>query len=180
MLAKQAAVLPLENAEEYTAFAEQLWTELQPVGLVEGELVDQVIAGMWRRRRLGRMETGILTTQYFTILTEGERGLHREYNDVVSTRADHAEAETAMLGQAYIRGMHALSNLSRYETTVGRGLQRALQELERLQRARQGEQVRTTLASEETSEPASPDTTAEETEPRSELARVLFRKQEPG
>src|SRR5262245_59689854 len=88
ILAKQAAVLPLENAAEYTAFAEQLRVELQPVGLVEGELVDQIIACMWRLRRLGRMETGILVTQYFTILTEEEQGLHREYNDVVSARAD--------------------------------------------------------------------------------------------
>jgi hypothetical protein len=172
-------VLPLENAAEYTAFAEQLRAELRPVGPVEGELVDQIIAGMWRRRRLSLIETGILTTQYFTILTEEDQGLHREYNDVVSARADGAEAETAMLGQTYIRAMQALSNLSRYDTSVGRNLQRALQELEHLQRARQGEHVGTPPASEETSEPAHTDTTVAETdEPMAERAEFPLGKQE--
>src|SRR5262249_13635439 len=159
--------------------AEQVRAELKPVGLVEGELVDQIIAGMWRRRRLGLIETGILTTQYFTILTEEEQGLHREYNDVVRARADGAEAETAMLGQTYIRGMHALSNLSGYDTSVGRNLQRALQELGRLQRARQGEHVRSPLTSEETSEPTHRDTTVPETdEPMAERAESPLGKQE--
>jgi hypothetical protein len=172
-------VLPLENAAEYTAFAEQLRAELRPVGPVEGELVDQIIVCMWRRRRLSLIETGILTTQYFTILTEEEQGLHREYNDVVSARADGAEAETAMLGQTYIRGMHALSNLSRYDTSVGRNLQRALQELERLQRSRQAEHVRAPLASEETSEPAHTDTSAAETDdPLAKFAECLLGEQE--
>ena len=49
------------------------------------------------------------------------------------------EAETATLGRTFIRdadGANAFSKLSCYETTVERGLYKALHELQRLQAAR--------------------------------------------
>ena len=49
------------------------------------------------------------------------------------------EAETATLGRTYARdanGANVFSKLSRYETTIERGLYKALHELQRLQAAR--------------------------------------------
>ena len=49
------------------------------------------------------------------------------------------EAETATLGRTFARdanGVNAFSKLSRYETTIARGLYKALHELQRLQAAR--------------------------------------------
>jgi len=163
LLAKHAVVLPMESAEEYTTFAESLRAELKPVGLLEGERVDQIIACLWRQRRLGRMEAGILTAGYFTILADEARGVNHAYDQVARSR-DRAEVESAMIGRVYVKGQFARSNLLRYETTVGRSLQRAVDELERLQRARQGDHIRTPRASQETSERASPDVTTEETD----------------
>jgi hypothetical protein len=57
-----------------------------------------------------------------------------------------AEEDTPTLGQAFIRGVEALSKLSRYETSFERRYYQALHELERLQRKRQGEHVPAPLA----------------------------------
>ena len=60
--------------------------------------------------------------------------------------------------------MVALSNLSRYETALGRSLQRTVDELKRLQRGRQAEHVQTPLASEETHELEHTSSAPEETD----------------
>ena len=101
MTATHTVVLPMESAEEYTTFAESVRAELKPVGLLEGELVDQIIACLWRRRRMSRMEAGILASEYFKILTEEQLGVHRAYDQITSSRADRAEVETAMVGRTY-------------------------------------------------------------------------------
>ena len=54
------------------------------------------------------------------------------------------EAETATLGRTFARdanGANASSKLSRYETTIERGLYKALHELQLLQAARHGGSV---------------------------------------
>ena len=55
---------------------------------------------------------------------------------------DVRDSDASMLGLAFIRdgnGANAFSKLSRYETTIERGLYKALHELQRLQAARHDE-----------------------------------------
>jgi hypothetical protein len=164
LAATDVVVLPLENADQYTEFADAARIELQPVGVIEGVLVDQIIAGLWRWRRAGRLETGVLATKYRTIATEeeAEQALQRGYTEIVGVPAEDAEADTTRVGQAYLRSMLALSTLSRYETTISRSVQRAWRELKRLQRARQDQDVQAPLALEQAGEPVSTDTNADE------------------
>jgi hypothetical protein len=71
-------------------------------------LVDRITSLLWRLRRLGQVEAGIFP-------------------------------DTSTLGLAFLRdgnGANAFSKLSRYETTIERGLYKALHELQRLQAAR--------------------------------------------
>jgi hypothetical protein len=144
---------------------ERLRAELQPVGELESLLVDRIVAAHWRRRRLGRVEAGIFAFELYgellnrarqeaktytrtehpddeflaqllsiTIITDEEK--HREAMDKARKFESIRDAETATLGQSFIRdakGANAFSKLSRYQTAIERSLFKALHELQRLQ-----------------------------------------------
>jgi hypothetical protein len=77
--------------------------------------VDRITSLLWRLRRLARVEAGVF--------------LQESYGDV-------RDSDASTLGLAFIRdgnGANAFSKLSRYETTMERGLYKALHELQRLQ-----------------------------------------------
>jgi hypothetical protein len=52
-------LVPGEDEAALKELSEHLRDELQPVGELEGLLVERVIAAAWRLRRLGRVEAGI-------------------------------------------------------------------------------------------------------------------------
>jgi hypothetical protein len=108
-------LLPGEEEEALGELAEHLRAELQPVGELESLLVDRITSLFWRLRRLERVEAGIFV-----------RGSYGVVGDL----------DTSTLGLAFIRdgnGANAFFKLSRYETTIERGLYKALHELQRLQ-----------------------------------------------
>jgi len=53
-------LIPGEDEEEFTQLREQLFEQFQPEGPLEAQLVDDILAGLWRKRRLVRAEAGIL------------------------------------------------------------------------------------------------------------------------
>jgi len=72
-----------------------------------------------------------------TTITDQEK--HQEALSKAKEMKAIQDAETATLGRTFIRdadGANAFSKLSRYETTIERGLYRALDEFQRLQVAR--------------------------------------------
>jgi hypothetical protein len=100
--------------------SEHLHSQLQPVGELESLLVERIIAAAWRLRRVLTVEAEIYEEERSNRYTREEYGL----------------------GMAFIRdanGANAFSKLSRYETTIERGLYKALHELQRLQAARRAE-----------------------------------------
>jgi hypothetical protein len=108
-------ILPAEDEEALRELTEGLRAELQPVGELEGLLVDRITSLLWRLRRLARVEAGVF--------------LQESYGDV-------RDSDASTLGLAFIRdgnGANAFSKLSRYETTMERGFYKALHELQRLQ-----------------------------------------------
>ena len=157
--------MPGEDEAALKELSEHLRDELQPNGELEGSLVERVVAADWRLRCLGRVEAGIFAGERFEELAErAERearayespsfyvdplkDLNTEISDVETHREalsraqqmrSEQEAETATLGRTYARdanGANVFSKLSRYETTIERGLYKALHELQRLQAAR--------------------------------------------
>jgi hypothetical protein len=58
-LLSEEILLPGEDEEALRELAEGLRAELQPVGELEGLLVDRITSLLWRLRRLGRVEAGI-------------------------------------------------------------------------------------------------------------------------
>jgi hypothetical protein len=58
-LTAQAAVLPDEDEEAFTRFANDLLAELQPIGTKECLLADQIVNLAWRLRRASLVEVGL-------------------------------------------------------------------------------------------------------------------------
>ena len=168
-LLSQEVLLPGEDEAALRELGERVRAELQPVGQLEGLLVDRIIAAHWRLRRLGRVEAGIFIWEHYEELFEQAQEEARTYeadrqltelaNLVGTTTADELkrnealsrahemkakqqDVETAALGRTFIRDANeanAFSKLSRYEATLERSLYRALHELQRFQAARRAE-----------------------------------------
>ena len=168
-LLSRETLLAGEDEEALRELGERLRDELQPVGELENFLVDRIVACLWRLRRLGRVEAGIFAWELYGELAERahqEARAHartsfdrlqenmnsrtmildeRKHKQALSKAQEmdaKREAETATLGQTFIRdanGANAFSKLSRYETAIERSLYKALHELQRLQAARRAD-----------------------------------------
>jgi hypothetical protein len=162
-LLSRDVLLPGEDEDALMELGEHVWDELQPVGALESLLVNRIISSTWRLQRLGRVEAGIFVWELYGEMADRARKEADTYTsdlmDAVLTRdititdedkhrealskAEEMEAmqdaETATLGQTFIRDAskaNAFSKLSRYETTIERSLFKALHELQRLQAVR--------------------------------------------
>jgi len=124
-------------------------------------LAERVVVNAWRLRRVYRLESGTLMYQMLTAQAEqarseaddSERGIRvlatpydrKAYDKAmeVAERADR-QRDSYQVAAGLVRdanGTNALSKLSRHETTLERGMYRALHELQRLQAARAGQVV---------------------------------------
>ena len=162
-LLSKEILLPGEDEEALRELAERLRAELQPVGELETLLVGRITSLLWRLRRLERVEAGMFIWELYEELAEraerearaqestmGEmlvaahtsvtdKRKHRQALEKAEEMRVKQDAETATLGRTFVRDAdktNAFSKLSRYETTIERGLYRALHELQRLQAAR--------------------------------------------
>jgi hypothetical protein len=104
-------VLPNEQRSAFTKLTTALRDELQPLGELEELLVDRLIAGTWRLRRLYKVEAGLYQVRD---LDTRPAGLASQFSRDCNNAG-------------------AFEKLSRYESALERNLHRALQELERLQ-----------------------------------------------
>ena len=59
-LLSQGVLLPGEDETALTELGEHLWAELQPVGELESLLMEQIIAAVWRLRRLSGLRPASL------------------------------------------------------------------------------------------------------------------------
>ena len=100
-----------ESEADLVAFGKRLRAQLAPVGELEFLLADRIVSSAWRLRRALAVEAALF--------------------DKEETPA------RAFAGYA----AQKMAILSRYESTLERGLFKALHELQRLQAARQGEAV---------------------------------------
>src|SRR5919199_3455184 len=72
-LLSQEVLLPGEDADAFAQLGERLKGELQPVGELEGLLVERITAAYWRLRRLGQVEAGIFAFEHYGELVERAR-----------------------------------------------------------------------------------------------------------
>ena len=116
-----------EDRDELRALCERMVAEWQPEGELEEQLVGQIVAALWRLRRLHRVEAGIF---------------NHELTSASSNMFLASPNEATLLGRSFIRddnGANAFLKLSRYEIPIQGSLYKALHELQRLQAARRAE-----------------------------------------
>jgi hypothetical protein len=89
-LLSEEILLPGEDEEALRELAEGLRAELQPVGELEGLLVDRITSLLWRLRRLGRLEAGVF---------------------IQESCGDVGDSDTSTLGLSFIRDGNGANGL---------------------------------------------------------------------
>jgi hypothetical protein len=165
-LLSREVLLPGEDDTDLSELAGNLRAQLAPVGFLEGLFVDRIIAALWRLHRLIQVETGLFAFRHYQALADRARVEAQRYtrtegginallaslNDERTVVTDEAQHEAALqqvreaealrvgvvpsLGRAFAADNAIFAMLSRYETSIERGLFRALHELQSLQAAR--------------------------------------------
>ena len=110
-----------------------LHRDLAPVGALEEMMVEKVAVCPWRQKRALRCEAGLVRREFVGPGRELEDLLQRMPGTNPDRAATH-EHLSLPLGPK-------LDRILRYETTIQRQLAYAINQLERLQRARKGEHV---------------------------------------
>ena len=101
-----------ESEADLVGFGKRLRAQLAPVGELELLLADRIVSSAWRLRRALAVEASLFDKE-----------------------------DTPDRAFSGIWALEKMTILSRYESTLERGLFKALHELQRLQAARQGEAV---------------------------------------
>ena len=139
ILASALLITEGEGAEDRAQFEELLsgiHRDRRPVGTLEGMLTEKVAVCWWRMKRVLRCEAGLV-----------ERGFisdpSRQIEESLSRKMGLGpKAELVMIRNHLSLPLGAeLDRMLRYETTIQRQLVHAINQLERLQRIRKGENV---------------------------------------
>lgn len=121
-----------EDAQEFELFYADLVEDLDPIGILEEMQVERVSICWWRQKRVLQAEAGRISKAF---AEADPRFLFADLqplsNPALATLRDHLRVP---LGKE-------LDCLLRYESSIQRQLNNALNQLERLQRSRKGEHV---------------------------------------
>jgi hypothetical protein len=124
-LYSKGVVIAKESSEQYQEMLDAYIQQFQPNGLVEFDLVEEMVAAKWRQRRLWSIETDLIEDQ---ILIQTEK-LDKKYSDYdPHCPLSYAYAALAESG--------SLPFLTRNESRLERAYSRALKFLLELQRLR--------------------------------------------
>jgi len=124
--AAKSVVLPTESSHEFQALLRSYVVQFDPRGGVEQELVQTMVAARWRLRRIGNIETALLSTE----LVRRAEDIDEEFENMKNVdRLAWIFEKLADHGQA-------LSLVVRYEGALNRSYDRAFKQLHILQSTR--------------------------------------------
>jgi hypothetical protein len=127
-LSAQHPVIPIiEDQAKFDQFLDQLTQELQPEGIMETLLVNQIADSHWRRQRIIQMETGLFDVNS----AELRPAIYKNFTGMT------AEGLLHLLAEADAKGPDMLGRYYRYDARFERSFYRAWKELKALQGARQ-------------------------------------------
>jgi hypothetical protein len=133
-------VTELDIPETFPAFCAKITAELQPVGEIEIFLARRIALDMVRLNRAALLEAEFITEQINPPVTEN-------IDSDIDRMLDSINSRTVVIDPglpARISSMAAdtlANSLARYETALENRLFRCLNQLERMQRSRQGEKI---------------------------------------
>jgi hypothetical protein len=117
------SIAPAEELATYTAHCAAYAAALQPVGIVESDIVQQIADLRYRLKRCSAAEQSIFA-----------RGFE-DHIDEISTGLPEVDAALAE-GATFLQHIHFLELLSLYESRLQRAIERNTAQLERLQSER--------------------------------------------
>ena len=124
----QEVLIEGEDKSTLESLSEALIAEFKPVGPIEEMLVDRIISNLWRLRRSIFVEKNTMEwyrNDDFIIAAFGE--------------TDPKQGARNKIKKMFMND--AVETILRYETTIERGLLKALHELERIQARRNGKDI---------------------------------------
>jgi hypothetical protein len=140
--ARRELLLAGERAAEFDSLHWMLMREYQPVGTVEGELVDSIATDFWRRWRALRLEVALLAAEGDEFMTIG---------GFTPPQAVPEPSDSQRLCDAFANANRSgadFGKLARYLAMIDGSLHRNLQTLARLQALRRSRMVVDAVASE--------------------------------
>jgi hypothetical protein len=123
-LTSKALIIPGESREEYNALFAAHVERFQPADPVELPLVEAMADARWRLRRMANIESALLTNQMAYSMA-AEDGAYRLLQD-----------DDQRLAYVFDECHRSLSLLNRYESSLNRSFDRALKQLQALQKSR--------------------------------------------
>jgi hypothetical protein len=137
ILASALLITEGEGSEDPAEFEELLGSlhhDLAPVGALEEMLLEKVAVCLWRNKRALKCEAGLVRREI--------AGPARQLDDLVQLSASGAKPEHAAITDHLSLPLGPkLDRILRYEATIQRQMAYAINQLERLQRTRKGENV---------------------------------------
>ena len=125
-----------EDATRFQEFLRELSRDLAPVGKLEETLVEKVAVCYWRQQRALRCEAGLIKRSF---LQRPEHALEESMRRSLGFSTN--PESSAIKNHLSLPLGSDLDCILRYETTIQRQLVYTINQLERLQRARKGEDV---------------------------------------
>ena len=135
---------------DYNDLLKALRGDLEPVGALEVLLVQKIGACLWKQRRGLSFEAGAIGRQFYQHLINLERYPRQTYsvqlgpeygNMLVEDIPTTSQVLREHTDDLFLPNALDLNRLLRYGAANDRELYRALQELDRRQRARKGESI---------------------------------------
>lgn len=121
-LLSEKVLLEGENEESLIELGKRLRQEFNPASELEVIMVDRITANTWRLRRVMQVEKEMVESD-----CSGGR-----FGSSLSQKNQ---------GEAFASNRDSYDKLVRYETSIERGIYKALHELQRIQAARRGEKL---------------------------------------
>jgi len=123
-LLSQEVLLEGESDKNLSELEDGLLNELQPQGELERILVDRMVSGMWRLKR---------------VLVIEKANMEYEYHGRIDGMYPDSKKQRQLLALRDMLAGDPTEKILRYETAIERQIYKALHELIRLQMARRGE-----------------------------------------
>ena len=132
-----AGITPLDDADRYSELLNQLRQELEPVGEIEGFLVERIALAIVRVKRASRFEAEAITAALFPEKRSQSRLDQDMEQQCAKMGGSTSIIEPGFNPQLRVETVADLAEgLARYETGHEKRLFKTIQELERLQVAR--------------------------------------------
>ena len=123
-----------ESKQSLEELRQTLYEELDPATQLEAILVDRIVANTWRLRRVLEVERNAMEWQK----EDKDVGVNFDFGEEKESE-DHKEKQKLRKKITKMVTHSDIDQILRYETTIERGIYRALHELQRIQAARNGE-----------------------------------------